>query len=200
VVRARETPAAARAGRPPGCPLQVGNHPVHAREFGRFHRLQGGPAAGCHHLACPCRLARRMAARESEAAADVTEQVLITARSASFAVATISCPAALKWRAMLSISAWFRRQPMVSRNIFMVYKPQNYQRPHLRPAYQAPRPPGLPRQRRNRHPSRWRSTGHSRTLLAFLRCNRSVDGLDSPPGWAGLYTIISCPSKPPGRF
>jgi hypothetical protein len=60
-----------------------------------------------------------MAARESEAAAEVTVQVLITARSAPAAEATISCPAARNWHAIDSISAWFKRQPIMSKKIFI---------------------------------------------------------------------------------
>jgi len=45
----------------------------------------------------------------------VTAQVLMMTLSATAVSVTISCPAAKSWRAIVSISLWFRRQPMLFR-------------------------------------------------------------------------------------
>jgi hypothetical protein len=87
----------------------------HARQFEGFLRLESRPAAGGDDLlhARPGDAADDAA--RIGAALDVTAQVLTTAMSAESGEATISCPAARNPRAMLSISLWLRRQPMVSR-------------------------------------------------------------------------------------
>ena len=67
----------------------------------------------------PARAAQRILLRESALAAAVTAQVLTTTRSAAAGSATNSCPSALKRAANLSISLWFSRQPMESKNTFI---------------------------------------------------------------------------------